>query len=58
MNKNRRIFFEILLLLLIALVLSLLYNAVSSTGLRILPRSTQEKALSSHSSPSITQGEA
>jgi len=57
MNKNRRIFFETLLLLLIALVLSLLYNAVSSTGLRILPRSTPEKALSSHST-SITQGEA
>ena len=34
----RKVVFEVILILLISLVLSLIYNLVSPTGLRILPK--------------------
>jgi hypothetical protein len=42
-EKMRRLAIEILLIILISLFLSLIYNAVSPTGLRILPKKAEPK---------------
>ena len=43
----RRIIIEILLILLISLVLSLTYNAVSPAGIRILPKKVKNVEIKS-----------
>lgn len=43
-GKMRRIIIEILLILIISLFVSLIYNAVSPSGIRILPKKAEKKA--------------
>lgn len=43
-EKMRRIIIEFLLILIISLFLSLIYNAVSPSGIRILPKKAEKKA--------------
>ncbi len=40
----RKVVFEVIFILLISLFLSLVYNAVSPTGLRILPKKKETSA--------------
>lgn len=42
-RKVREIIFEMLLILILSLLISLTYNAISTTGIRVLPKKTADE---------------